>query len=95
MVLAISIASGVASVVYIVLLRWLANVCVWATIFLVLGGLGFAIYQEYIYYVSSRYTEWLVVLVASSVLFCLIVLAILFLRKRISLACQFIKEASK
>lgn len=95
MVLSISVASGVASVIYIVLLRWLATTCVWTTIFIILGVLGGAIYQEYLYYVRSRYTEWLIVLIACSVVFCLILLATLFLRKRISLACQFIKESSK
>ncbi|XP_014210998.1 CTL-like protein 2 [Copidosoma floridanum] len=94
-VLAISIISGFVSLFYIVILRWLATPCVWATIFTLCGLLGFATYEASLIYQKNQTTEWLIVLITCAVLCTVIVLVTLFLRKRIHLACQLIKESSK
>ncbi|XP_011506573.1 PREDICTED: CTL-like protein 2 isoform X2 [Ceratosolen solmsi marchali] len=94
-VLGIAITSGFVSLFYIVILRWLATPCVWMTILAICGLLGYAIYETSIIYLRNRYVEWLVLLILCAIFLSLIVLVTLFLRKRIYLACQLIKESSK
>ncbi|XP_001602653.1 CTL-like protein 2 isoform X1 [Nasonia vitripennis] len=94
-VLGIAIASGFVSLFYIVVLRWLATPCVWLTILAVCASLGYGTYETTLVYIKTRYTEWLVLLVIVATILFLIILATLFLRRRIYLACQLIKESSK
>ncbi|KAF2898519.1 hypothetical protein ILUMI_07651 [Ignelater luminosus] len=110
------VISLVICIIYIVLMRWIAGIMVWISIFGVIGVLSFCIYfctKKYKYFRDNPVTEeqeeasskwesylamkdtWLVFLIISSVVLAIILLVLLFLRKRIVLAIALIKEASK
>ncbi|XP_058795857.1 choline transporter-like 2 isoform X2 [Phymastichus coffea] len=94
-VFGISIASGFVSLLYIVILRWLAGPCVWTTILIISAALAYATYESTMRFLRNHDTKWMVLLIVTSTTLSLIILASLFLRKRIYLACQLIKESSK
>ncbi|CAH1100837.1 unnamed protein product [Psylliodes chrysocephalus] len=112
----------VICLIYIVILRWLAALMVWISIFGVLVGLGAGLYFSVVKYIETRdaYTKvlndqtryedereyesshfktkrdlWLAGLIIISVVLGIILLVLIFLRKRIYLAIALIKEGSK
>ncbi|GJQ82551.1 hypothetical protein Trydic_g13006 [Trypoxylus dichotomus] len=103
----------VGSIIYIFILRWVASILVWLSIFAAIGALAFCVYwtsQNYIYYKDNpnahedanwlqaafmKSGTWLGLLIAFSVILGILVLVVIFLRKRIVLAIALIKEGSK
>ncbi|OXU24348.1 hypothetical protein TSAR_004589 [Trichomalopsis sarcophagae] len=87
--------SAVSAFLYIILLRWLAKPFVYATIIIICAFLVYLIYESSVQYSIQESSEWLYVLVLCIILLIVVVLSTIFLRKKITLACQLIKEASK
>ncbi|XP_029441783.1 choline transporter-like protein 4 [Rhinatrema bivittatum] len=115
----IAIALGIAmlvSLLFLVLLRFLAGILVWILIVGVIGVLAYGIYHCYMEYDALKKTgasikdiqittnlsvlihvqeTWLAFLIILSVVEGVLLLMLLFLRKRIFIAIALIKEASK
>ncbi|KAJ7428412.1 hypothetical protein BTVI_00688 [Pitangus sulphuratus] len=109
----------VASLVFIVLLRFLAGIMVWVMIVMVILVLGYGIFHCYMEYAKLKgeagsdvsladlgfqtdlrvylhlRQTWLAFLIILCVLELVIVLLLVFLRKRILIAIALIKEASR
>lgn len=109
----------VASLLYIILMRWLAGLIVWVTIYAILTALGFAVYYCWTRYkqdpsntdnsssnfaltfstgldsfITSQETwKWLAIIFA--VILGILLLILLAVHKRISIAIQIIKEGSR
>ncbi|KAL5277407.1 SLC44A5 family protein [Megaselia abdita] len=111
------LAAMVASLIFIVLMRWIAAPILWFSILGALTALGVGIYYvtlQYVYWkanpiapshsfnVSSKFrsllqdsTTWLVIDIVLAVVFLVIFLMVVFLRKRIVIAIALVKEGSK
>ncbi|XP_024945858.1 CTL-like protein 2 isoform X2 [Cephus cinctus] len=87
--------SGALSLSYIVLLRWLATPFAFLTILGVLGLFGYTTYASYTYYSENGGLGWIIFSILCGVILVIILVVVIFLRSRIYLACQLIKEASK
>ncbi|NXD74163.1 CTL2 protein, partial [Eolophus roseicapillus] len=109
----------VASLVFIVLLRFLAGIMVWVMIVMVILVLGYGIFHCYMEYAKLKgeagsdialkdlgfqtdlrvylhlRQTWLAFMIILSILEALILLLLLFLRKRILIAIALIREASR
>ncbi|GFU96693.1 choline transporter-like protein 2 [Trichonephila clavipes] len=109
------VLSMVVSLIWIVLMRWLAGVMVWLSAVLVLGFLGFGCYYSTTKYLSLKNVPgsdakltitfdfksylalqdtWLAFAITTGVVFAILFLILIFLRKRIVIAIALIKEAS-
>ncbi|XP_035221732.1 choline transporter-like protein 2 isoform X2 [Stegodyphus dumicola] len=108
--------SMVISLIWIILMRWIAAPMIWLSIILVLAFSAFACYYSSTRYVQLKDTPgsegnfrltldvksylalrktWLAFAIISGVIFAILFLVIIFLRKRILIAIALIKEASK
>ncbi|XP_016838651.1 choline transporter-like protein 2 [Nasonia vitripennis] len=93
-----SILAGIVSIIFIVLLRWYAKFMVYTAIVVIcIGLLGSIIYVGIIYKSmntgdSSRFIVWLIMM---SALLLLIIAFTICYRKKINIACEIIREASK
>ncbi|KAM4643763.1 choline transporter-like protein 2 isoform 1-T1 [Amazona ochrocephala] len=109
----------VASLIFIVLLRFLAGIMVWVMIVMVILVLGYGIFHCYLEYAKLKGEEgsdisladlgfqtdlrvylhlrqtWLAFMIILSILEVLILLLLIFLRKRILIAIALIREASR
>uniref|UniRef100_A0A8D0GD73 Choline transporter-like protein n=2 Tax=Sphenodon punctatus TaxID=8508 RepID=A0A8D0GD73_SPHPU len=109
----------VVSLIFIVLLRFLAGIMVWVMIVLVILVLGYGIFQCYIEYARLRgeagsdvslkdlgfqtdlrvylhlKQTWLAFMIILCIVEVIIILLLIFLRKRILIAIALIKEASR
>ncbi|RMX60176.1 hypothetical protein pdam_00010114 [Pocillopora damicornis] len=108
----------VASFLYIIVMRWIAGLVVWVTIYAVLTALGFSVYYSWTKYKelssnsgnttitvlsvstgldsyanSEKTWYWLTIILG--VILGILVLILLALYKRISIAIQIIKEGSR
>ncbi|GIY40639.1 choline transporter-like protein 4 [Caerostris darwini] len=104
------------SLIWIVLMRWLAGIMIWLSIILVLAFLVFACYYSTTKYIELKNVPgsdekfritlnlksylalrdtWLWFAIISGVVFAILFLIILFLRKRIRIAIALIKQASR
>ncbi|GFS69730.1 choline transporter-like protein 4 [Nephila pilipes] len=108
--------SMVISLIWIVLMRWLAGIMVWLSLILVLAFLVFGCYYSTTKYIALKNIPgsdakfritwdiksylalrdtWLAFAVISGVIFTILFLIIIFLRKRIVIAIALIKQASR
>lgn len=99
----------VACIIYILMLRWIAGIMVWASIIGVVAALGAATYFSYAEwrkYVShynddptdsykTRKNIFLAIFIIVVVILAIVLLVLIFLRKRIVLAIALIKEGSR
>ncbi|KAJ7334501.1 hypothetical protein OS493_014823 [Desmophyllum pertusum] len=108
----------VASFLYIIVMRWIAGLLVWLTIYMILTALGFSVYYSWTKYTelkanggnststvlnvatgldtyinNERTWYWLTIILG--VILGILVLILLALYKRISIAIQVIKEGSR
>lgn len=91
----ISVLSAVFALNYMILLRILAKPCIYVTIFIVVCLMCCGIIGMSKRYQRTKEQHDFIVLIILGVFFVVTVCLILFLRKRIALACQIIEEASK
>ncbi|XP_012269196.2 choline transporter-like 2 [Athalia rosae] len=87
--------SAVISLIYILLMRWIATPVVFVSIIGICVLLGYSTYRLFLLYRVNYATGWLVMTIICGVLLAIILLVTIFLRSRIRLACQLIGEASK
>ncbi|CAH3185951.1 unnamed protein product [Porites evermanni] len=108
----------VASFLYIIVMRWIAGLLVWVSIYAILTALGFSIYYSWTKYkeistqgenatsifltvsfgldsVANSEKTWFWLTIILSVILAILVLILLALYKRISIAIQIIKEGSR
>lgn len=108
----------VASFLYIIVMRWIAGLLVWVSIYAILTALGFSIYYSWTKYkeistqgenatsifltvsfgldsVANSEKTWFWLTIILSVILGILVLILLALYKRISIAIQIIKEGSR
>ncbi|XP_030745823.1 CTL-like protein 2 isoform X1 [Sitophilus oryzae] len=99
-----------ACIIFILMLRWIAGVIVWFSIIAVVVALGAGVYFSAIFYSQYKKefeADWtktssktkrdifLGLLIITSVVLGIILLVLIFLRKRITLAIALVKEGSK
>ncbi|XP_055925450.1 choline transporter-like protein 2 isoform X1 [Argiope bruennichi] len=110
------VLSMLVSLIWIVLMRWLAGIMIWLSIILVLSFLVFACYYSTTKYIELKTVPgsdakfkltldlrsylalrdtWLWFAIISGIVFAILFLIVVFLRKRIFIAIALIKQASK
>ncbi|XP_030637344.1 choline transporter-like protein 2 isoform X2 [Chanos chanos] len=113
------VTAMVVSLIFIVLLRFLAGVMIWVMILMVIGVIGYGIFHCYMQYAEMKgvpgsdvtirdlglqtdfsvYLQiqqtWLAFVIILSIVEVVILILLIFLRKRILIAIALIKEASR
>ncbi|XP_032868048.1 choline transporter-like protein 2 isoform X3 [Amblyraja radiata] len=113
------VLSLVLSLIFVLLMRFIAKVMVWLSILLVIAALGYGIFHCYMEYASLKGVQgsdinikdlgfqtdlrvylhlrqtWLAFMIAQIIVEVVIILLLIFLRKRIAIAIALIKEASR
>ncbi|XP_046423032.1 choline transporter-like 2 isoform X1 [Neodiprion fabricii] len=87
--------SAAISLIYIILLRWLATPVIFLSIIGLCLLLGYSTYQFYELYTAEESTFWLVLTIICGIILAIVLLIAICLRNRIRLACKLIGEASK
>ncbi|ELT97196.1 hypothetical protein CAPTEDRAFT_153937 [Capitella teleta] len=116
LILSFIVLGTLVTFIWIALMRWLAGIIVWFTIFAFVGLFGFATYYTFNKWLTMKdnpdnqgtitfstsldyYTNladtWLALGIISAVFLGIMLLILLFLRKRIKIAIALIKEASR
>uniref|UniRef100_A0A8C1IF54 Choline transporter-like protein n=1 Tax=Cyprinus carpio TaxID=7962 RepID=A0A8C1IF54_CYPCA len=95
------------SLIFVLLLRFLAGVMVWVMIFMVVLVIGYGngsclvyssqitLYFSYMFMLITKHCTWLAFMIILCIVEVVIILLLIFLRKRLRIAIALIKEASK
>ncbi|XP_058789948.1 choline transporter-like 2 [Phymastichus coffea] len=90
-----TLLASIFAVIYVVLLKWLALPMIYSAICMFLALIGVIIYFLTVQYTKTNDKGILFALIICVIFIIITIIAVIYFRKKIYLACQLIKESSK